>query len=152
MTQAPASDSGTRRSKRKDEAGAAAGAVFDADPASVQFDVEVYNGDIGYVGDVDPEAGEVTVAFDGRRVVLRIQRARRPCSRLCRDHPQKPGVRISRRYRPGPHAALPDAATQPSLHRRDARKAAGGLGWQKKAVAIAIRNASSRHRWSKLGE
>lgn len=30
---------------------------------------EVYNGDIGYVGGVDPEAGEVTVAFDGRAVV-----------------------------------------------------------------------------------
>jgi exodeoxyribonuclease V alpha subunit len=33
------------------------------------YDEEVYNGDIGYVGDVDPEAGEVMVAFDGRAVV-----------------------------------------------------------------------------------
>ena len=32
------------------------------------YDKEVYNGDIGYVGDVDPEAGEVTVSFDGRTV------------------------------------------------------------------------------------
>ncbi len=33
------------------------------------YDKEVYNGDIGYIGDVDPEAGEVTVSFDGRAVV-----------------------------------------------------------------------------------
>jgi hypothetical protein len=25
-----------------------------------------YNGDIGYIEDVDPEAGELTVSFDGR--------------------------------------------------------------------------------------
>ena len=87
------------------------------------YDKEVYNGDIGYVGDVDPEAGEVTVSFDGRAVDLRIRRARRSGSGLRRDHPQEPGVRISRRDHPGSHAALPDAATQPSLHRRDPRQA-----------------------------
>jgi len=32
------------------------------------YDKEVYNGDIGYVGDVDPEAGELTASFDGRTV------------------------------------------------------------------------------------
>jgi exodeoxyribonuclease V alpha subunit len=32
------------------------------------YDKEVYNGDIGYVGDVDPEAGELTASFDGRAV------------------------------------------------------------------------------------
>src|SRR5208282_6088091 len=32
------------------------------------YDKEVYNGDIGYVGDVDPVVGEVTVTFDGRVV------------------------------------------------------------------------------------
>ena len=34
------------------------------------YDKEVYNGDIGYVGDVDPEAGEVKVSFDGRAVTF----------------------------------------------------------------------------------
>src|ERR1035437_3369328 len=29
---------------------------------------EVYNGDIGYIDDVDPEAGELTASFDGRAV------------------------------------------------------------------------------------
>jgi exodeoxyribonuclease V alpha subunit len=32
------------------------------------YDKEVYNGDIGYVDDVDPEAGEVKASFDGRSV------------------------------------------------------------------------------------
>src|SRR5471030_2056836 len=32
------------------------------------YDKEVYNGDIGYIDDVDPEAGELTASFDGRSV------------------------------------------------------------------------------------
>jgi len=32
------------------------------------YDKEVYNGDIGYVDDVDPEAGELNASFDGRPV------------------------------------------------------------------------------------
>ena len=32
------------------------------------YDKEVYNGDIGYVVDVDSETGELTVAFEGREV------------------------------------------------------------------------------------
>ena len=32
------------------------------------YDKEVYNGDIGYVADVDPDDGELTVSFDGRSV------------------------------------------------------------------------------------
>jgi len=32
------------------------------------YEREVYNGDIGYVGDVDPDAGELTASFDGRAV------------------------------------------------------------------------------------
>ena len=30
------------------------------------YDKEVYNGDIGYIDDVDPEAGELTASFDSR--------------------------------------------------------------------------------------
>ena len=32
------------------------------------YDKEVYNGDIGYVDDIDPEAGELTANFDARSV------------------------------------------------------------------------------------
>ena len=33
------------------------------------YDKEVYNSDIGYVEDVDPEAGELTAGFEGKTVV-----------------------------------------------------------------------------------
>ena len=46
------------------------------------YDKEVYNGDIGYVDDVDPDAGELTASFDGRSV--RPRRTRYPGARLCR--------------------------------------------------------------------
>jgi ATP-dependent RecD-like DNA helicase SH3 domain len=32
------------------------------------YDKEVYNGDIGYVADVEPDDGELTASFDGRSV------------------------------------------------------------------------------------
>jgi exodeoxyribonuclease V alpha subunit len=32
------------------------------------YDKEVYNGDIGYIDDVDPNAGEIVAGFDGRSV------------------------------------------------------------------------------------
>ena len=33
------------------------------------YDKEVYNGDIGRVADIDPEAGELTAGFEGRQIV-----------------------------------------------------------------------------------
>jgi exodeoxyribonuclease V alpha subunit len=32
------------------------------------YDKEVYNGDIGYIDDIDPNAGEIVASFDGRSV------------------------------------------------------------------------------------
>jgi ATP-dependent exoDNAse (exonuclease V) alpha subunit len=32
------------------------------------YDKEVYNGDIGYIDDVDPNAGDIVASFDGRSV------------------------------------------------------------------------------------
>jgi exodeoxyribonuclease V alpha subunit len=34
----------------------------------IDYDKEVYSGDIGYIDDVDPEAGELIANFDGRSV------------------------------------------------------------------------------------
>jgi exodeoxyribonuclease V alpha subunit len=34
------------------------------------YDKEVYSGDIGYIDDVDPDAGELTASFDGRAVTF----------------------------------------------------------------------------------
>src|SRR6201982_3827899 len=35
-------------------------------------DKDVYNGDIGYIDDVDPDAGELVAHFDGRPVTYRF--------------------------------------------------------------------------------
>ena len=39
------------------------------------YDKEVYNGDIGYVDDVDPDEGELTARFDGRVLSQRPRRS-----------------------------------------------------------------------------
>ena len=88
------------------------------------YDKEVYNGDIGYIDDVDPEAGELTASFDGRVGHLRLRRARHAGAGLRRDHPQEPGLGISRRGHPGPDPALRHAAAESALHRRHPRQAA----------------------------
>ena len=36
------------------------------------YDKEVYNRDIGYINDVDPNAGEIVASFDGRSVSYRF--------------------------------------------------------------------------------
>jgi exodeoxyribonuclease V alpha subunit len=36
---------------------------------------EVYNGDVGYIDDVDPEAGELKASFDGRSVGMEARRS-----------------------------------------------------------------------------
>jgi exodeoxyribonuclease V alpha subunit len=33
------------------------------------YDKEIYNGDIGYIEDVDPDDGELTASFDGRTII-----------------------------------------------------------------------------------
>ena len=36
------------------------------------YDKELYNGDIGYIEDVDPDDGELTASFDGRTISYRF--------------------------------------------------------------------------------
>ncbi len=74
------------------------------------YDKEVYNGDIGQVVDVDPEAGELTARFERTRPCLRLRRAGHAGAGLCRDRAQKPGLGVSGGGHPGADAALRDAA------------------------------------------
>ena len=46
----------------------ASGLVAISDRFENDYDKEVYNGDIGYIDDVDPNAGEIVASFDGRSV------------------------------------------------------------------------------------
>ena len=92
------------------------------------YDKEVYNGDIGYIDDVDPDAGELTARFRRPRCHLRLRRTRHARAGLCRDDPQEPRVRIPGGRHPGHDPALHDAAAQSALHRRDPWKATGRAG------------------------
>ena len=50
------------------------------------------------------------------------------------------------------HPALPDAAAEPGLHRRDARQAAGGAGRAAEGAGDRGSKPWTRRRWSKLRE
>ena len=116
------------------------------------YDKEVYNGDIGYVGDVDPEVGEVTVTFDGRVVTYGFGELDVLVPAYATTIHKSQGSEY-------PAVIIP-VLTQhyPMLQRNllytgvTRGKRLVVLVGQKKAVAIAVRNASSRRRWSKLGE
>jgi exodeoxyribonuclease V alpha subunit len=116
------------------------------------YDKEVYNGDIGYVGDVDPEAGEVTVAFDGRRVVYGFGELDVLVPAYAATIHKSQGSEY-------PAVVIP-VMTQhyPMLQRNllytgvTRGKRLVVLVGQKKAVAIAVRNVPGRRRWSKLDE
>jgi exodeoxyribonuclease V alpha subunit len=116
------------------------------------YDKEVYNGDVGYVVDVDPEAGEISVSFDGRAVSYGFGELDVLVPAYAATIHKSQGSEY-------PAVIIP-VLTQhyPMLQRNllytgvTRGKRLVVLVGQKKAVAIAVRNASSRRRWSKLGE
>jgi exodeoxyribonuclease V alpha subunit len=111
------------------------------------YDKEVYNGDIGYIGDVDPDAGELAASFDGRSVTYGFGD---PDSRPCRHDPPEPGLGVSRRGDPvlTQHFAMLQRNLLYTGITRGKRLVV--LVGQNKAIAIAVRNVSGRRRWSKL--
>jgi|SRR5208337_1977536 len=116
------------------------------------YDKEVYNGDIGYVADVDPEIGEVTVTFDGRVVTYGFGELDVLVPAYAATIHKSQGSEY-------PAVIIPVLTQHYTMLQRNLLytgvtrgKRLVVLVGQKKAVAIAIRNASSRRRWSKLGE
>ena len=107
------------------------------------YDKEVYNGDIGYIDDVDPETGELKASFDGRSVIYGFRRAGHAGPGLCRHYPEEPRFGISSRRYPGPDPALPDAAAKSALHWRHARQATGGY----RRPEESRRDRRSQHFW-----
>jgi hypothetical protein len=114
------------------------------------YDKEVYNGDIGYIEQVDPEAGEVTAAFDGRTVSYGFGELDLLVPAYAATIHKSQGSEY-------PAIVIP-LLTQhyPMLQRNllytgvTRGKRLVVLVGQKKAVAIAVRNVSGRRRWSKL--
>jgi exodeoxyribonuclease V alpha subunit len=104
------------------------------------YDKEVYNGDIGYIDDVDADAGEIVASFDGRAVTYGFGELDMLVPTYAATIHKSQG------------SEYPAVTEEPSLHWRDTWQTAGRSGRQKKAIAIAVRNTSGRRRWSKLGE
>jgi exodeoxyribonuclease V alpha subunit len=116
------------------------------------YDKEVYNGDIGYVNDVEPDAGELTATFDERLVTYGFGELDTLVPAYAATIHKSQGSEY-------PAVVIPVMTQHYTMLQRNllytgvtrGKKLVVLVG-QKKAVAIAVRNISGRRRWSKLGE
>jgi exodeoxyribonuclease V alpha subunit len=114
------------------------------------YDKDVYNGDIGYIDDVDPEVGEPVASFDGRSVTYGSGELDTLVPAYAATIHKSQGSEY-------PAVIIP-VLTQhyPMLQRNllytgiTRGKRLVVLVGQKTAIAIAVRNVSGRRRWSKL--
>ncbi len=116
------------------------------------YDKEVYNGDIGYVDDVDPDTSELTASFDGRAVVYGFGELDTLVPAYAATIHKSQGSEY-------PAIVIPIMTQHYTMLQRNLLytgvtrgKRLVVLVGQKKAVAIAVRNISGRRRWSKLDE
>ena len=116
------------------------------------YDKEVYNGDIGFVADVEPEEGELSVSFDGRSVTYGFGELDTLVPAYAASIHKSQGSEY-------PAVVIP-LSTQhyPMLQRNlvytgvTRGKRLVVLVGQRKALAIAVKGARTRKRWSKLRE
>ncbi len=116
------------------------------------YDKEVYNGDIGYIDDVDPDAGELNASFDGRSVSYGFGELDTLVPAYAATIHKSQGSEY-------PAVVIPIMTQHYAMLQRNLLytgitrgKRLVVLVGQKKAVAIAVRNVSGRRRWSKLDE
>jgi exodeoxyribonuclease V alpha subunit len=116
------------------------------------YDKEVYNGDIGYIDDVDPDAGELAANFDGRAVTYGFAELDTLVPAYAATIHKSQGSEY-------PAVVIPVLTQHYAMLQRNLLytgvtrgKRLVVLVGQKKAVAIAVRNVSGRRRWSKLNE
>ena len=114
------------------------------------YDKEVYNGDIGYVDDVDPEVGEVKASFDGRPVTYGFGELDTLVPAYAATIHKSQGSEY-------PAVIIPVLTQHYAMLQRNLLytgvtrgKRLVVLVGRKKAIAIAVRNVSGRRRWSKL--
>src|SRR6186713_1919188 len=116
------------------------------------YDKEVYNGDIGYVDDVDPNAEEIVASFDGRSVTYGFGELDTLVPAYAATIHKSQGSEY-------PAVIIPVLTQHYAMLQRNllytgvtrGKKLVVLVG-QKKAVAIAVRNVAGRRRWSKLAE
>ena len=116
------------------------------------YDKEVYNGDIGFVEDVDPDSGELIAVFDGRNVVYGFGELDMLVPAYAATIHKSQGSEY-------PAVVIPVMTRHYTMLQRNLLytgvtrgKRLVVLVGQKKAVAIAVKNISGRRRWSKLKE
>ena len=91
------------------------------------YDKEVYNGDIGYIDNVDPDAGEIVVGFDGRSVTYGFGELDMLVPAYAATIHKSQGSEYSAVIIPV-LTQLRHVAAESSLHRRHQRQAAGRAG------------------------
>ena len=116
------------------------------------YDKEVYNGDIGYVEGVDVDEGELTASFDGRIVTYGFGELDTLVPAYAATIHKSQGSEY-------PAVVIPVMTQHYAMLQRNLLytgvtrgKQLVVLVGQSKAVAIAVKNASGRRRWSKLDE
>ena len=116
------------------------------------YDKDVYNGDIGRIDDVDPELGEVAARFDGRAVTYGFGELDALVPAYATTIHKSQGSEY-------PAVVIPLMTQHYVMLRRNLLytgvtrgKRLVVLVGQRKAVAIAVKAASGRRRWSKLRE
>ena len=116
------------------------------------YDKEVYNGDIGYIDDVDDKEGELVASFDGRSVTYAFGELDTLVPAYAATIHKSQGSEY-------PAVIIPVLTQHYAMLQRNLLytgvtrgKRLVVLVGQKKAIAIAVRNISGRRRWSKLGE
>jgi exodeoxyribonuclease V alpha subunit len=114
------------------------------------YDKEVYNGDVGFISAIDPEAAQVVITFDSREVPYDVAELDRIVLAYATTIHKAQGSEY-------PAVIIP-LTTQhyPMLQRNllytgiTRGKQLVVLVGQHKALALSVRNADSRRRWSKL--
>ncbi|MCK1708346.1 ATP-dependent RecD-like DNA helicase [Bradyrhizobium sp. 143] len=116
------------------------------------YDKEVYNGDIGYIQEVNLDDGELTVSFDNRAVTYGFGELDTLVPAYAATIHKSQGSEY-------PAVVIPVMTQHYAMLQRNLLYTGVTRGkrlvilvGQKKAVAIAVRNASGRRRWSKLDE
>jgi exodeoxyribonuclease V alpha subunit len=116
------------------------------------YDKEVYNGDIGYIDNVNLDSGELSASFDGRPVTYGFGELDTLVPAYAATIHKSQGSEY-------PAVVIPVMTQHYAMLQRNllytgvtrGKKLVVLVG-QKKAVAIAVHNVSGRRRWSKLNE
>jgi exodeoxyribonuclease V alpha subunit len=116
------------------------------------YDKEVYNGDIGYVAEVDPVSSELTASFDERLVTYSFGELDMLVPAYATTIHKSQGSEY-------PAVVIPMMTQHYTMLQRNLLytgltrgKRLVVLVGQTKAIAIAVKNISGRRRWSKLRE